>query len=73
MLFDNSIVSSVCDKSRFNFYFFRHHNLLSNLLIGLEKGGRKWNKMGVVMIEGENTLLSGLVTGLQRNMCSKVF
>lgn len=72
MLLDNSTVGLACDKSQFNFYF-RLHGLLANLLIGLEKRGRKWKKRDVVMGEGENTLLLGLVTGPQRNRSFKRF
>ena len=73
MFLDNSTVILECDKSQFNFYFFRLHSLLANLLIGLEKRGRKWKKRGVVMRWGENTLLSELVTSSQRNRSFKRF
>jgi len=37
VLMDNSTISLLGDKSRFNFYFFRLHSLLADLLIGLKK------------------------------------
>lgn len=73
VLLDNSTVSLACDKSRFSFYFFRLHSLLANLLIGLEERGEEVEKRRVVMREGENTLLSGLVIGPQRNTFFKRF
>lgn len=73
VLLNNSTVSLACDKSRFNFYFSRLHSLLATLLIGLEKSREEVEKRGVVMREGENTLLSGLVTGPQWNRSFKRF
>lgn len=63
VLLGNSAVSLACDKSQFNSYFLRLHSLLANLLIGWEKRGEKVEKREVVMREGENPLLLGLVTG----------
>lgn len=63
VLLGSSTVTLACDKSQFNSYFFRLQSLLANVLIGLEKRGEEVEKREVVMREGENPLLSGVVTG----------
>lgn len=63
MLLGSSTATLACDKSQFNSYFFRLQSLLANLLIGLEKRGEEVGKREVVMREGENPFLLGVVTG----------